>query len=62
LATTSKPVVAQFGAKGFKTDPSRMAFTVVQRNADGTLSERCVTGVESAEKALRTAQGDRHDQ
>lgn len=62
LATTSKPVAAQFGARGFKTDPSRMAFTVMQRNADGTFSERCVTGVESAQKALQAAQGDRHDQ
>jgi hypothetical protein len=62
LATTSKPVMAQFGAKGFKTDPSRMAYSVVRRNADGTFSERCVTGADSAEKALQAAQGDRHDQ
>jgi hypothetical protein len=62
LATTSKPVMAQFGAKGFKTDPSRMAYSVVRRNADGTFSEQCVTGADSAEKALLSVQGDRHDQ
>ncbi|HET7527596.1 MAG TPA: hypothetical protein VFK10_16755, partial [Burkholderiaceae bacterium] len=62
-AERAKPVNGvQFGAKGFRVDPSRMAFTVVRRNADGTLSTQCVTGEEAAHSAMHglLAGGD-HD-
>ena len=42
----------RFGAKGFRVDPNRMSFTVVKRNADGSLSTQCVTGEDAAEHAL----------
>jgi len=60
---TARPLNAQLGAKGLRVDASRMAFTVVQRGADGKVSTQCVTGDSAADKALHGAlvQGDQHD-
>jgi hypothetical protein len=61
LGSTARPLAAQLGARGFRTDPSRMSFTVIQRNPDGSISQRCVTGEEAAVKALHGApQGGQH--
>ena len=52
----------QFGAKGFRTDPNRMSFTVVRRGADGSISTECVTGETAATHAMhRVASGGRHE-
>jgi hypothetical protein len=60
---TARPLNAQLGAKGLRVDASRMAFTVVQRGADGKVTTQCVTGDSAADKALHGAvvQGDAHD-
>jgi hypothetical protein len=59
----AKPVGgARFGAKAFRVDPSRMSFTVVRRNADGSLTTRCVANESAAEHALHAAVvGGAHD-
>ena len=59
----AKPAVGtRFGAKGFRVDPSRMSFTVVRRNADGTLATQCVSGESAAQHAMHNvAVGGDHD-
>jgi hypothetical protein len=59
----AKPVAGtQFGAKGFRVDPSRMSFSVVRRNADGSITTQCVAGEFAAEHALHAAVvGGAHD-
>jgi hypothetical protein len=52
---------ARFGAKAFRVDPNRMSFTVVRRNADGTLAHHCVTGESAAQHALHSVAGGGHD-
>ena len=44
----------QFGATGFRVDPSRMSYTVVRRGADGSISTQCVAGEAAASKALQS--------
>ncbi len=44
----------QFGATGFRVDPSRMSYTVVRRGADGSISTQCVTGESAAARALQS--------
>lgn len=59
---TAQPLNAQLGAKGSRVDASRLSFSVARRNADGTLSTQCVTGDDTASKALRGALvGEQHD-
>jgi hypothetical protein len=59
-----KPVTGvRFGAKGFRVDPSRMAFTVVRRGADGLITTQCVAGETAAEHATHAGgAGEDHDQ
>jgi hypothetical protein len=59
----ARPVAGtRFGAKGFRVDPSRMSFTVVRRNADGSISTQCVANESAAEHALHGAvAGGAHD-
>ena len=53
----------RFGAKGFRVDPSRMSFTVVRRDADGSLATQCVNGESAAQHAMHNiAAGGGHDQ
>jgi hypothetical protein len=60
----AKPVAgARFGAKAFRVDPSRMSFTVVRRNADGSVTTQCLAGETAAEHALHAAAlGGAHEQ
>jgi len=59
---TARPLNAQLGATGSRVDASRLSFTVVRRNADGSVSTQCVTGEDNASKALHGAlMGDAHD-
>jgi hypothetical protein len=60
----AKPATGtRFGAKGFRVDPSRMSFTVVRRNADGTLATQCVSGESAAQHAMHhVATGGGHDE
>jgi hypothetical protein len=59
---TAKPLNAQLGAKGYRLDSSRLAFSVVRRNADGTVSTQCVTGGDAVGKVLSGTQvGEQHD-
>jgi len=59
---TAKPLNAQLGAKGYRVDASRLSFSVVRRNADGTLSMQCVAGDDAASKAMHGAlEGEQHD-
>lgn len=53
------------GAKGLRLDASHMNFSVVHRNADGSLTQDCVVGEQAAATALSTpvvstATEDRH--
>jgi hypothetical protein len=59
---TARPLNAQLGAKGYRLDSSRLAFSVVRRSADGTLTTQCVNGEDAANKALHGALvGEQHD-
>jgi hypothetical protein len=59
----AKPAAGtRFGAKGFRVDPNRMSFTVVRRNADGSLATQCVNGESAAQHAMHNvAVGEAHD-
>jgi len=60
--TAVKPTAAFAGAQGRQIGLERLSFSVVQRDANGHVSEQCVTGSEAADKALRGALvGDAHD-
>jgi hypothetical protein len=53
----------QFGAKGFRVDPSRMSHTVVRRGADGSIATQCVSGESAAAHAMHhVASGGGHEQ
>ena len=57
-----QPINARFGARGHRTDEKRMSFTVINRNADGTWSQQCLTGETAAQHALHNKpQGGAHD-
>ena len=49
------------GAIGYRLDDSFQTYSVMTRNADGTLSMQCVTGAKAAEKALRSPQSTTTD-
>lgn len=45
---------ARRGTTAFAVPESSIVYSVVTRNADGTLAEQCVTGAEAAEAAMKT--------
>lgn len=57
--TSSEPQVLQTkvheptGARGVLLGETTMSYVVVRRNADGTLTEMCVTGPEAAARAMK---------
>lgn len=59
---TARPLNAQLGARGARLDASRLSFTVVRRQADGSVATQCVAGEDNANKALHGAlAGGSHD-
>lgn len=57
-----RPLQAALGAKGHRTGTNRLAFTVVQRQQDGSFASQCVTGESALAKALAgQTTGGRHD-
>jgi len=57
-----QPLNPQLGARGARVDASRLSFTVVRRQADGSFSTQCVAGESNANKALHGALvGAAHD-
>ena|ERR1700712_871997 len=51
-AAAPVPVRRADGSVKLMLDESNMSYSVVTRNADGSLTEQCVTGVAEAQKAL----------
>lgn len=47
------PMTTSSGAIGYRLDESYMSYSIVTRDANGNLVERCVTGADAAEAALR---------
>ena len=62
MLSSSRPVAAQLGARGFRPEAGRLSYSVVQRNADGSLTTQCVTGETAALQALHggAPQGNDH--
>lgn len=61
LSSTAEPVgrVNSRGATGFRPGPEHISYSVVTRNADGTLSSACVQGQDKAE-AIVNGQTAKH--
>lgn len=55
LSATATPVARTnaYGATGFRPAPENISYSVVTRNADGTLSTACVQGQDKAEAMVR---------
>jgi len=51
-AAAPAPVRRADGSVQLMLDESQMSYSVVTRNADGSLTEQCVTGAAEAQKAL----------
>ena len=47
------------GAVGFHVGDTFMTYSVMRRNADGTMTMQCVTGAEAADKLLKAPQAAR---
>jgi len=57
-----KPTATFPGAQGRQIGLERLSFSVVRRDANGQISNQCVTGADAADKALHGAlAGDAHD-
>lgn len=52
-AAALRNVSSRSGAMGVVLDESFMSFTVVKRNADGSISSTCVPGKERAERVMQ---------
>jgi hypothetical protein len=60
--TAVKPTAAFAGSQGRQIGLERLSFSVVRRDANGQISNQCVTGSDAADKALHGALvGDAHD-
>lgn len=55
IQSTTREIMSRSGARGMMLDESFMSFTVVRRNADGSLSSACVQGQPAALRLLQTA-------
>ncbi|MGM9515590.1 post-PEP-CTERM-1 domain-containing protein [Roseateles sp. DB2] len=55
LSATAAPAarVNAFGAVGFRPGPENVSYSVVTRNADGSLSSTCVQGQDQAEAIVK---------
>jgi hypothetical protein len=60
--SVAKPTTGFAGAQGRQIGLERLSFSVVHRDANGKLTNQCVTGADAADKALHGAVvGDQHD-
>jgi hypothetical protein len=60
--TAVKPTATFAGSQGRQIGLERLSFSVVRRDANGQVSNQCVTGADAADKALHGALvGDAHD-
>lgn len=59
----AKPAATFAGAQGRRVALDRLAFTVLRRDADGTVSSQCVAGESAADHALHASAhgGGRHE-
>jgi len=58
-----RPLQASLGARGHRAGTNRLAFTLVERQPDGSFASQCVTGESALAKALAgQTMGGRHDQ
>lgn len=61
MATPAAPVErrAANGAVGFHVGEQFMTYSVMRRNADGTMTMQCVTGAEAADKLVKAPRASR---